>query len=83
MSDDGGSATDIDRSFVSSGLLSTPNFTLVGSDDFLGCHTDFMPTCRQKMVLLSLPGYRGEIESDSQNAWTCMHTIVPGSVLLL
>ena len=30
-----------DRLLVSSAQLSTPNFTLIGNDDFWACHTDF------------------------------------------
>ena len=40
-----GSATDIDRLLVSSGL-STPIFSLIGNDDFWSCHTD----CRPKLL---------------------------------
>ena len=40
-----GSATDIDRLLVYSGL-STPIFTLIGNDDFSSCHTG----CRPKML---------------------------------
>ena len=41
MGDELGSATDIDRLLVSSGL-STPYFTLIGKDDFWSCHTRFL-----------------------------------------
>ena len=44
MGDKPGSATDIDRLLVSSGLY-TPIFTLIGSDHFWSYHTD----CRPKM----------------------------------
>ena len=39
MGDEMGSATDIDRLLVSSGLY-IPIFTLIGNDDFQSCHTD-------------------------------------------
>ena len=39
MGDELGSANDIDRLLVSSGL-STPILTLIGNDDFWSCHTD-------------------------------------------
>ena len=48
MGDELGSATDIDRLFVSSGR-STLVFALVGNDDFWSCHVlDFRAKYRQK-----------------------------------
>ena len=35
----------------------------------------------KKSICFSFLGYLDEIESDSQNVWTCMYTIVPGPVL--
>ena len=48
VSDELGSATGIDRLLVSSGLLSTPIFTLIENDDFWSCHTDFGPKMSPK-----------------------------------
>ena len=48
MGDELGSTTDIDRLLVSSGLLSTPIFDLIGSDDFWSCHSDFRPKMSPK-----------------------------------
>ena len=42
MGDELGSAADIDRLLVSSGL-STPIFAFIGNDDFWSCHTYFKP----------------------------------------
>ena len=47
MGDELGSATDIDRLLVLSGL-STPNFTFMGNDEFWTCYSDFMLKCPQK-----------------------------------
>ena len=82
MSDELDSANDIDRLLVSSGL-STPIFILIGNDDCSSCQSDSMLKYRQKLALLSFLRYLVKIESDSQNVWTCMYTIVPGSVLLM
>ena len=46
MGDELGSATDIDRLLVSSGLF-TPHATLIGNDYFWSCRAEFMPKCRQ------------------------------------
>ena len=48
MCEELGSATDIDRLLVSSGLLSTPIFTLIGNDDFWSCPRDFRPKMSSK-----------------------------------
>ena len=48
MSHELGSATDMDRLFVSSGL-SKPIFTLIGNDGFWSCHSDFWPKMSSKI----------------------------------
>ena len=78
MSGELGSATDIDRHFVSSGL-SIPIFILIGNDDFWSCQTDIMANRRQKLIPLcnEFLGYLGEIKSDSRNVWPYIpHTYV-------
>ena len=81
MCDELGSATDIDRLLVPSGL-STPIATLIGNDDFWSCHTYFRLTMSPKIGNFEFfLGYFCEIESESLSAWACMCTIVPRSVL--
>ena len=71
MGDELGSATDIDRLVVSSGLSRTTIFTLIGNDDFLELSWEMLgQKCRQKVAILSFLGYLDEIESDSQTVWT-------------
>ena len=48
---------------------------------FWSCRTDFMLTCRQKMVLWEFLGYHGEIERVSQGVSTGMYVIGPGKAL--
>ena len=70
------SGTDIDRLLVCSGL-STPIFALIGNDYFGAVIQILGQKCRQKMVISSLVGCLGEIESDSRSVWTCICVIVP------
>lgn len=72
MGDELGNSTDIDRLLWSSGL-STPKSTLIESDDLKNCHMEYMPKSRQKTLILSFLGYLRKIESDPQNAWTCVY----------
>ena len=76
IGDEVGSATDIDRLFVSSGPFCTwyTNFhLLIGNDDFWSFHTGFRPEISPKKCNLSFLGYLGEIVSDSQTVWTCIY----------
>ena len=80
MGDELGRATVIDRLLVSSGLF-TPIFTLTGNDDVGAVIRNL---CHNVGTMWHFPrnlGYIGEIEPDSQNVWTCVYTIGPGSVL--
>ena len=79
-----GSATDIYRLLVSSGL-STPIFTLIGNDDSWSCKTDVFvgQKCLQKLITLSSLGYLGEFESDSPTVWTAYYVLGTNALRVL
>ena len=68
-----GSATDIHRLLVASGL-STPIFTLIGKYDFWSFHVDFVgQKCRKKLVILSFHGCLSAKSSRIlKTVWTCV-----------
>ena len=66
-----GSATDIDRLLVSSGLSAIQKKHLIKNDE--SCRNDFKPNCRQNWyfwVLCGISARSGRI----LNVWTCMYT---------
>ena len=69
--------------FMSSALYVPIIFTLIGNDCFWSCHANSVSKPSIKTVekfVVRFRGYLGEIELDSQSAWTCICTLVPRSV---
>lgn len=79
MSDELGIVTDIYHLLGSSGL-STPIFTSVGNDDVSEPQYGLYDKMSVIKTTFELSWTSDEIESDAQHVWTCMYTLMPGSV---